>query len=25
VLVTFIIPKGTEPRIDAPDPGNCPF
>jgi quercetin dioxygenase-like cupin family protein len=25
VLVTFIIPKGTEPFIDAPDPGNCHF
>jgi quercetin dioxygenase-like cupin family protein len=25
VLVTFIIPKGTDPFIDAPDPGNCHF
>jgi quercetin dioxygenase-like cupin family protein len=25
VLVTFIIPEGTEPRIDADAPGNCPF
>jgi quercetin dioxygenase-like cupin family protein len=26
LLVTFILPKGiTTPRIDAPNPGNCPF
>jgi hypothetical protein len=26
LLVTYILPKGiTNPRIDAPDPGNCPF
>jgi hypothetical protein len=24
--VTYILPEGsTTPRIDAPDPGNCPF
>ena len=25
LLVTFIVPKGAAPTIDAPDPGNCPF
>jgi quercetin dioxygenase-like cupin family protein len=25
LLVTYIVPEGAAPRIDAPDPGNCPF
>jgi quercetin dioxygenase-like cupin family protein len=26
LLVTYILPEGsTTPRIDAPNPGNCPF
>jgi quercetin dioxygenase-like cupin family protein len=25
LLVTFIVPVGAAPRIDVPDPGNCPF
>lgn len=25
LLVTFIVPKGADTFIDAPDPGNCQF
>ena len=25
VLVTFMLPEGGAPRIDVPNPGNCPF
>ena len=25
VLVTFVIPQGAQPTIDAPDPGTCRF
>jgi quercetin dioxygenase-like cupin family protein len=25
LLVTFIVPEGAMPTVDAPDPGNCPF
>lgn len=25
VIVTFMLPEGGAPRIDVPNPGNCPF
>jgi quercetin dioxygenase-like cupin family protein len=25
VIVTRLVPAGAQPRIDEPDPGNCPF
>jgi len=25
VIVTYMLPEGGAPRIDIPDPGNCPF
>jgi len=25
VLVTFMLPEGGAPRVDVPNPGNCPF
>lgn len=25
VLVTYLLPTGAEPRVDAPDPRSCPF
>ena len=25
IYVVFMLPEGGAPRIDAPDPGNCPF
>jgi hypothetical protein len=25
VYVVFMLPEGGAPRIDVPNPGNCPF